>query len=118
MSPINYLLIARAVSPTSAVPAPTSSPSSFDNGHQPNIPIWVGYIAGSILLCAILAILYCAHKASRVWRAKVPGPVRLGSFLPTRTETNSFLDAAKLGRANQNSSTQDQERRELHRYPR
>ncbi|KAJ7916158.1 hypothetical protein B0H13DRAFT_1871414 [Mycena leptocephala] len=75
MSPINHPLIAcnvDASSPTNAVLAATSSPSPIAHGGQPNIPIWVGYIAGVLLLCAIVAVCYFAYKASRKWRAKVP----------------------------------------------
>lgn len=93
MSPINHPLIARNVdasSPTNAVLAATSSPSPIAHGGQPNIPIWVGYIAGVLLLCAIVAVCYFAYKASRKWRAKVPELVRPNptSLLPSQTHTN------------------------------
>ncbi|KAJ7615217.1 hypothetical protein DFH06DRAFT_1145938 [Mycena polygramma] len=69
MSPINYLLAARALttpSPsaaTSAVPAATSATPSSDD--SPNLPPWVGPVAWVFFALALIILFYTGAKSLR-----------------------------------------------------
>ncbi|KAJ7602249.1 hypothetical protein DFH06DRAFT_1351489 [Mycena polygramma] len=66
MSPINYLLVARALttpSPSAAVPAATSSTPSSDD--SPNLPQWVGPVAWVFFALALLLLFYTGAKSLR-----------------------------------------------------
>ncbi|KAJ7615202.1 hypothetical protein DFH06DRAFT_1145924 [Mycena polygramma] len=94
MSPINYLLAARALttpSPsaaTSAVPAATSATPSSDDLR--NLPQWVGPVAWVFFALALLLLLYTGAKslrksltAERILEEKIINPS------PKRTSTSS-----------------------------
>ncbi|KAJ7601943.1 hypothetical protein DFH06DRAFT_1351818 [Mycena polygramma] len=96
MSPINYLLAARALttpSPSavaSAVPAATSTSSTPSSDDSPNLPQWVGPIAWVFFALALLFLLYTGGKslrrsltAERTLEEKIINPS------PKRTSTSS-----------------------------
>ncbi|KAJ7615245.1 hypothetical protein DFH06DRAFT_1145959 [Mycena polygramma] len=94
MSPINYLLAARALttpSPSaaaSALPAATSATPSSDD--SPNLPQWVGPIAWVFFALALLLIFYTGAKSLRKsLTAEKTLEEKIINSPPKRTSTSS-----------------------------